>query len=560
MRQFARQNVRHAAASTASLARAQPLARASSGRESWVSDARSESDRSRAPAVAPSPLPASLRLGMEMLSGVDLSGVRVHHNSRSPADWSALAYTQGRDIHLASGAEPHLPHEAWHAVQQLSGRARPGAGGGEINDDPALEAEADRMGARAASAAPAAMPPALMPPPNAARDFPIQRLVRTGSGKTKIDETEYQTGAKKAVGTRVKVKDLIADATPRAFTDTAELDSFANGTTDYIGDVKTASAGTYWYRLPPKKLTVLGEKHHDPMGNFEDVVVGLHTQRFKYEPFNEAVDVAGVKTPDTKKRIGEVNKQYDSAKEVKAGSKFKPELENVVIKAMTGAALAREFIGKSPATMSAAKKKEWVSRPSLSAYSGGERAALYFTLGIHIAKDLAAKGFGKPSSSELPVTTSGRKLADIYTANKADLDALMTKKDGDDLIGIYELTEPGSFKVLPVVKDFAVAMHEYGSRYIQQLGTETGNKDLVKEGKTLEGNASPGLMDFNPAREAIMWTKIQQALVGGYMLVGMGNTHRTDMAAKLKKLGVEHEFVPDSLERQKDEVKKVWVT
>lgn len=557
MRQFARQNVRHAATNAASLAR--PKVPARSGSRDALQAGHSGTDPSRAPAVASSPLPASLRQGLEGLSRIDLSGVRVHHNSPGPADWNALAYTQGRDIHLATGAEPHLPHEAWHAVQQLSGRVGPSASGSEINDDPALEAEADRMGARAANAAPAAAPPALMPSRPAAHDFPIQRLVRTGGGKTKIDETEYQTGAKKAVGTRVKVKDLIADATPRAFTDTAELDSFANGTTDYIGDVNTGSAGTYWYRLPPKKLTVLGEKHHDPKGNFEDVVVGLHTQRFKYEPFNEAVDVAGMKTPDTKKRIGEVNKQYDSAKEVKAGSKFKPELENVVIKAMTGAALVREFIGKSPATMSAAKKKEWISRPSLSAYSGGERAALYFTLGIHIAKDLATKGFGKPSSSELPVTTSGRKLADTYTANKADLDALMTKKDGDDLIGIYELTEPGSFKVLPVVKDFAVAMHEYGSRYIQQLGTETGNKDLVKEGKTLEGNASPGLMDFNPAREAIMWTKIQQALVGGYMLVGMGNTHRTDMAAKLKKLGVEHEFVPDSLERQKDEVKKAWV-
>jgi hypothetical protein len=496
---------------------------------------------------------------MEALSGVDLSGVRVHRDSASPAAWNASAYTQGRDIHLAPGSERHLPHEAWHAVQQLSGRvaATSRTPGGAVNDDTALEGEADRMGTRAATLPAAhATPPLRTASPEG--PAPVQRMIRTGGGKTKIDETEYKTGAKKAVGTRVKVKDLIADAVPRAFTNTAELDSFANGTTDYIGDVKTGSAGTYWYRLPPKKLTVLGEKHHDPKGNFEDVVVGLHTERFKYEPFNETVDVAGLKTPDTKKRLGDVNKQYDSASEVKAGSKFKPELENVVIKAMTGAALVREFISKSPATMSAPKKKEWGSRASLKDYSGGERAALYFTLGIHIAKDLAAHAFGKPSASELPVVTSGRKLADLYTANKADLDALMTKKDGDDLIGIYELTEPASFKVLPVVKDFALAMHEYGARYIQQLGTETGNKDLVKEGKALEGITSPGLMDFNAAREVIMWTKIQQALVGGYMLVGMGDTHRTDMAAKLKKLGVEHEFVPDSLERQKKAVDADW--
>jgi len=100
-------------------------------------------------------LPAELRAGVESLSGLDLSSVRVHRNSSAPAQLNALAYAQGSDIHLGAGQEKHLPHEAWHVVQQMQGRVRPTlqAAGAPINDDPALEREADQMGARAKSSA-----------------------------------------------------------------------------------------------------------------------------------------------------------------------------------------------------------------------------------------------------------------------------------------------------------------------------------------------------------------------------------------------------------------------
>ena len=48
-------------------------------------------------------LPAQLRAGIEALSGMDMSGVRVHRNSDKPAQLSALAYAQGNDIHLGPG-------------------------------------------------------------------------------------------------------------------------------------------------------------------------------------------------------------------------------------------------------------------------------------------------------------------------------------------------------------------------------------------------------------------------------------------------------------------------
>ena len=96
-------------------------------------------------------LPATLRAGIEALSGLDMSGVRVHRSSSKPAQVNAAAYAQGNDIHLGSGQDRHLAHEAWHIVQQRQGRVTPTlkVGGIDVNDEPALEREADIMGARA---------------------------------------------------------------------------------------------------------------------------------------------------------------------------------------------------------------------------------------------------------------------------------------------------------------------------------------------------------------------------------------------------------------------------
>ncbi len=98
-------------------------------------------------------MPDNLKAGIEDLSGFSMDDVRVHYNSDKPATVQALAYTQGTDIYVASGQERHLPHEAWHVAQQMAGRVEPTTevGGLPVNDNPALEHEADVMGARANS-------------------------------------------------------------------------------------------------------------------------------------------------------------------------------------------------------------------------------------------------------------------------------------------------------------------------------------------------------------------------------------------------------------------------
>lgn len=97
-------------------------------------------------------LPDHVKNGVEALSGMSMDHVRVHYNSPKPAQLNAHAYAQGSDIHVAPGQAHHVPHEAWHVVQQAQGRVRATTqlkGGVALNDDAGLEREADRMGALA---------------------------------------------------------------------------------------------------------------------------------------------------------------------------------------------------------------------------------------------------------------------------------------------------------------------------------------------------------------------------------------------------------------------------
>ncbi len=96
-------------------------------------------------------LPDSLKTGIEGLSGIGMDDVKVHYNSSKPSSVQAHAYTQGSNIHVASGQEKHLAHEAWHVVQQKQGRVTPttSVNGVAVNDSHSLEREADVMGAKA---------------------------------------------------------------------------------------------------------------------------------------------------------------------------------------------------------------------------------------------------------------------------------------------------------------------------------------------------------------------------------------------------------------------------
>ena len=151
-------------------------------------------------------LPDAVKSGVETLSGMSMDHVRVHYNSAKPAQLNAHAYAQGSDIHVGPGQAHHVPHEAWHVVQQAKGRVRPTlqmAQGVAVNDDRSLEREADVMGARAlqiGSAGGTAQLTAIAAPKAGAV---VQRAVPTSVGLPKpVPQTSNYNAQNKAKETK----------------------------------------------------------------------------------------------------------------------------------------------------------------------------------------------------------------------------------------------------------------------------------------------------------------------------------------------------------------------
>ena len=106
------------------------------------------------------PLPEPVQKKMESFFKASFADVRIHVGHEAPTI-GALAFTHGNDLYFAPGQyNPHstqgqqlLGHELTHVLQQRAGRVRNPLGAGvAVVQDPALEAEAERMGLRAASA------------------------------------------------------------------------------------------------------------------------------------------------------------------------------------------------------------------------------------------------------------------------------------------------------------------------------------------------------------------------------------------------------------------------
>jgi hypothetical protein len=104
-------------------------------------------------------IPDEVKTRMETAFNTDFSAVRVHPSSSAAPAVGALAYTQGTNIHFAPGqfspdtsaGQRLLGHELAHVQQQSQGRVQPTTevNGLPVNDSPALEEEADRLGSKA---------------------------------------------------------------------------------------------------------------------------------------------------------------------------------------------------------------------------------------------------------------------------------------------------------------------------------------------------------------------------------------------------------------------------
>lgn len=123
-----------------------------------------------------SPLPGPLLAKMGAAFGADFSSVRVHVGPQA-ARIGAIAFTTGNDLYFAPGhyqadsvrGQQLIGHELAHVIQQRQGRVSAPGSGVAVVQDHALEAEADRLGMRAASGSGARQAATIVQPASASR-------------------------------------------------------------------------------------------------------------------------------------------------------------------------------------------------------------------------------------------------------------------------------------------------------------------------------------------------------------------------------------------------------
>ncbi|MFC3176875.1 DUF4157 domain-containing protein [Undibacterium amnicola] len=223
-------------------------------------------------------LPDNLKSGIESLSGMSMDHVKVHYNSSQPAQLNAHAYAQGSEIHVAPGQEQHLPHEAWHVVQQAQGRVQPTMqmkAGVAVNDDVGLEAEADVMGERAMQMVSAQT---RVPEVDAQAQYPTpssQSMGMDGIQRKVLIENKpysYQDGTERLHGSgsnmqhtfaptnKVKAREWSNDSWKRHYESVSEFQDHSSGAPVNVGVFEALGL---WYELPFKTGTpfVLAENH-----------------------------------------------------------------------------------------------------------------------------------------------------------------------------------------------------------------------------------------------------------------------------------------------------------
>lgn len=138
-------------------------------------------------------LPGSLRAKAESALGHEFSRIRLYESPEATR-LGSQAFTRGEEIHLAPGryapgssaGEQLIAHELVHVVQQRQGRVRGAGPDNPINQDAALEAEADGLSQRLLRGGPSHVPAEAASPQaaplgaaasGASASAPIQRKV-----------------------------------------------------------------------------------------------------------------------------------------------------------------------------------------------------------------------------------------------------------------------------------------------------------------------------------------------------------------------------------------------
>ena len=238
-------------------------------------------------------LSGRLKSGLETLGGVDLSGVRVHPSSSKPAHLHASAFTEGHDIYLGPGEEKHLAHEGWHVVQQMQGRVRPTvqAGAVAMNDDAALEREADLMASKATSLDPA--PSAAVP--RSERGVHRHEVAQRKLQITGLDDTKRKKFVTKMSEDSPVTFELDAGVVKRKDATAKATDEYSKQITAAIDDAQSVALA-----LVKQDDTIFGDSFASGQVDYDDMM-GMSSVLFRSNVMHFVVERFSIKDYETNK-------------------------------------------------------------------------------------------------------------------------------------------------------------------------------------------------------------------------------------------------------------------
>jgi hypothetical protein len=477
-------------------------------------------------------LPDNLKSGIEHLSGMDMSDVKVHYSSAKPSALNALAYAQGTDIHLGAGQEKHLAHEAWHVVQQKQGKVKPSMQmkGTAINDNEHLEKEADEMGNKAMTGATNSDHTSLELN-SGTKGNTLQRKVFVGSKDAPKKITTTPKDLKDKGSGDKKIDSMVSDDIDRHFLDKKELENYVDNKTETIGVVDKEKT---WVRLKDGELTVLGEAHTQTV--LTDIAKAVNTSRFVYEPYNEVpADLTSTNTIQTTD-----NGKWESDAGIGSGDKVNHTMEFILPKLVFSLEYIKGVILQG--------KIEDFKKIKDEQYNIAERLAHYLSMAMSIAKDLAAENKDK------------LELVSIYKKNKDLFEATIKDSSGGTYLGdLKDMNKSTSNQ--NIVYDFCVAFIDYAIQDFDgrdkteshDQKTKDAVEEIKKQNHTKDKKKAPRSEAANTWREYYMYQNVVKAKVLNYLLAGMGDAHRQDMEAQLNKVsGIKVLDMDDFVKNNKD--------
>jgi hypothetical protein len=472
-------------------------------------------------------LPDNLKTGMETLSGMSLDDVRVHRNSNKPAQLQAHAYAQGTDIHLGPGQEKHLPHEAWHVVQQKQGRVKPTMqmkGKVNVNDDAGLEKEADVMGDKAMNYKASGNNKNLV---HRKAKSVAQRKVLIKRKEVKPEDVEngyeyYEKTGKTSrwwhgSGDR-NVSTMMADTDKNCYFESKkEMSDYARKKTDNIGYVEKENA---WIRLPENGFIVFGEDHTQT--TIMDLVAATGNRKFMYEAFTEAPE-----EPSKELETALDTRTKDIREKGSMGKKKKNEPSQQ----------GEAFL---PKVLRGLTDKDILPRTQLNA----EGAVAMLLKWAFIYSKTA------PSDSD---------LANYYATNKNVID--QTIKDLDNSVKpaniemSKQMTSAGN---TDLYVNFVEAFTTLTNQYVQSLRDSASPEDVQNFDNRWQlasidykKSAETPIMRAEKARDFSMYQHIKDAKNSNYAMYGLGNLHRLRLEPLLNHEGINHQGMRDYINAQK---------